>query len=57
MEVQEQKDIIQRKKRNLFIVLSGIFLTNALLAEILGVKIFSAEKNTRNGTCSDRVIR
>ena len=44
MEVQEQKDIIQRKKRNLFIVLSGIFLTNALLAEILGVKIFSAEK-------------
>ncbi|MBK6266937.1 queuosine precursor transporter [Marivirga sp. S37H4] len=34
----------QTKKRNLFVVLSGIFLTNALLAEILGVKIFSAEK-------------
>ena len=31
------------KKRNLFIVLSGIFLTNAILAEIIGVKIFSAE--------------
>ncbi|GAA5039821.1 membrane protein [Marivirga lumbricoides] len=34
----------QSKKRNLFVILSGIFLTNALLAEILGVKIFSAEK-------------
>ncbi len=31
------------KKTNLFIVLSIIFLTNALLAEIIGVKIFSAE--------------
>jgi len=41
---EQQKDVIQRKKRNLFIILSGIFLTNALLAEILGVKIFSAEK-------------
>ncbi|MDF9794854.1 putative integral membrane protein (TIGR00697 family) [Catalinimonas alkaloidigena] len=33
-----------KHKRNiLFIVLSGIFLTNALLAELIGVKIFSAE--------------
>ncbi|MEK6477558.1 queuosine precursor transporter [Catalinimonas sp. 4WD22] len=33
-----------KHKRNiLFIVLSGIFLTNALLAEMIGVKIFSAE--------------
>ncbi|MES2730507.1 MAG: queuosine precursor transporter [Bacteroidota bacterium] len=32
-----------RKKNNLFIVLCGIFLTNAILAEIIGVKIFSAE--------------
>ena len=31
------------KQRNLFIVLSGIFLTNALLAEMIGVKIFSLE--------------
>ncbi|UCS92806.1 queuosine precursor transporter [Echinicola marina] len=31
------------KKTNLFIILSGIFLTNAILAEIIGVKIFSAE--------------
>lgn len=32
------------KKTNLFIILGSIFLTNALLAEIIGVKIFSAEK-------------
>src|SRR5690554_1162626 len=34
----------QSKKTILFIILSGIFLTNAILAEIIGVKIFSAEK-------------
>ncbi len=34
---------IEKKKRNLFIVLSGIFLTNALLAEMIGTKIFSVE--------------
>lgn len=34
---------LTRKKNNLFIVLSGIFLTNALIAEMIGVKIFSAE--------------
>lgn len=32
------------KKQNLFFVLFGIFLTNALLAEIIGAKIFSMEK-------------
>ncbi len=31
------------KRTNLFIVLSGIFLTNALLAELVGTKIFSLE--------------
>ncbi len=31
------------KKTNLFIILSGIFLTNALLAELIGFKIFSLE--------------
>ena len=41
---QQINQSLQKKKRNLFIVLSGIFLTNALLAEMLGVKIFSAEK-------------
>jgi queuosine precursor transporter len=34
---------IAQKKTNLFIVLCGIFLTNAILAEIVGVKIFSLE--------------
>lgn len=33
----------ESKKNTLFIILSGIFLTNALLAELIGVKIFSAE--------------
>ncbi len=32
------------KKSNLFIILGGIFLTNAILAEIIGVKIFSMEQ-------------
>lgn len=31
------------KKQKLFILLTGIFLTNALLAELIGVKIFSGE--------------
>jgi hypothetical protein len=35
--------ILQDKKTNLFVILSGIFLTNAILAELIGVKIFSAE--------------
>src|SRR6478736_5426876 len=34
---------LEKKKHNLFIILSGIFLTNALLAEMIGVKIFSGE--------------
>jgi uncharacterized integral membrane protein (TIGR00697 family) len=32
------------KKNTLFIILGGIFITNALLAELIGVKIFSIEK-------------
>ena len=32
------------KKQQLYLVLSGIFLVNALLAERIGVKIFSAAK-------------
>ena len=34
----------QKKKQNLFLILTGVFLTNAILAEIIGIKIFSAEK-------------
>ncbi len=33
----------QRRQSNLFVVLSGIFLTNAIIAELIGVKIFSVE--------------
>ena len=35
---------LHQKRTNLFILLSGIFITNAIIAEIIGVKIFSAEK-------------
>lgn len=41
MDINEK--VYQSKKTNLFIVLAGIFLTNAILAEIIGVKIFSGE--------------
>jgi len=34
---------LEQKKNRLFTVLCGIFLTNALVAEMIGVKIFSAE--------------
>lgn len=37
------ENILERRKTNLFIVLCGIFLTNAILAEMIGVKIFSGE--------------
>lgn len=33
----------EQKRANLYFALSGLFLTNALLAEMIGVKIFSAE--------------
>jgi queuosine precursor transporter len=35
---------LEQKKTRLFFVLSGIFITNALLAEMIGVKIFSGEQ-------------
>jgi len=34
----------QTRKTNLFVILGAIFLTNAILAEIIGVKIFSGER-------------
>ena len=37
------KTIINSKPTRLFIILSGIFITNALIAEFIGVKIFSLE--------------
>lgn len=35
--------IIRSKPTRLFLILSGIFITNALIAEFIGVKIFSLE--------------
>lgn len=35
---------LDQKRNRLFTILCGIFITNALLAEIIGVKIFSAER-------------
>ena len=37
-------NIINNKATRLFLILSGFFITNALLAEIIGAKIFSLEK-------------
>ncbi|MCF6353088.1 MAG: queuosine precursor transporter [Cyclobacteriaceae bacterium] len=34
---------LNKKKTNLFLVLAGIFITNAVVAELIGVKIFSGE--------------
>jgi len=39
------KSILQDKSTQLFFVLGGIFITNAILAEFTGVKIFSFEKS------------
>lgn len=36
--------IIKNKYNRLFLILAGIFITNTLLAEVIGVKIFSLEK-------------
>ncbi|RKQ49518.1 hypothetical protein BXY85_0507 [Roseivirga pacifica] len=38
------KSLLSDKKTMLFMVLSGIFITNALIAEIIGGKIFSFEQ-------------
>jgi len=34
----------KRRKNHLFVILASIFIANAIVAEIIGVKIFSAEK-------------
>jgi hypothetical protein len=38
--------ILKSKPTKLFVILGGFFITNALLAEIIGVKIFSLEKTS-----------
>jgi queuosine precursor transporter len=41
-------DVIQNKGVRLFIILSGFFIANALIAEFMGVKIFSLERSLGN---------
>ncbi len=38
------KQIISHKPTRVFLILGGIFISNALLAEVIGVKIFSLER-------------
>jgi uncharacterized integral membrane protein (TIGR00697 family) len=38
------QNIIRNKPTRLFLILGGIFIANAIIAEIIGVKIFSLEK-------------
>jgi queuosine precursor transporter len=38
-----EENTLDQKRNRLFVILAGIFITNALLAEMIGVKIFSAE--------------
>ena len=38
------KVIIHHKPTRLFLILGGFFIANALIAEVIGVKIFSLEK-------------
>jgi uncharacterized integral membrane protein (TIGR00697 family) len=39
----EKNTIYEKKRQQLFLVLMAIFLTNALVAEMIGIKIFSVE--------------
>ena len=39
----QQTSTSEKRRTHLFLVLSGIFISNALLAELIGVKIFSGE--------------
>lgn len=38
-------NIIRNKPTRLFLILAGIFITNALVAEVIGAKIFSLERS------------
>lgn len=41
--MQQHTPTSEKRRTHLFLVLSGIFISNALLAELIGVKIFSGE--------------
>jgi len=40
----ENNQLHHHKKTNLFFILSGVFIANAIIAELTGGKIFSVEK-------------
>jgi queuosine precursor transporter len=46
--LSSNSDVIQNKGVRLFIILSGFFIANALIAEFMGVKIFSLERSLGN---------
>ncbi len=37
--------MLKDKRQKLFLILAGVFITNALIAEFIGVKVFSVEKS------------
>ena len=43
---------MHKKESLLFLILAGFFITNALVAEFIGVKIFSLEGTRGNGSLS-----
>jgi uncharacterized integral membrane protein (TIGR00697 family) len=44
MQTATNRQLLHSKRTTLFIILNGIFLTNAIIAEVIGTKIFSLEK-------------
>ena len=38
-------DVLMQKPTRLFVVLAGIFITNALIAEFIGIKVFALEES------------
>ncbi|HYC85878.1 MAG TPA: queuosine precursor transporter [Chryseosolibacter sp.] len=46
----------EQKRNRLLVILSGIFITNALLAEIIGAKIFSAESTVGLGPANLNIL-
>ena len=45
MNLKEVPDILENKGVRLFFILSGFFIANTLIAEFMGVKIFSLERS------------
>jgi hypothetical protein len=37
-------NILKKKENRLFLILGGFFISNAIIAEFIGIKIFSLER-------------